>query len=155
MKTTLPEIEKYLKLLEETPRRLMKSIQSVDETRLQQRTKRESWSVNDILAHLRSCADVWGDSIERMLVEENPIVPYRHPRQWIKKTDYPKLPFHESLQAFVAQRKKLSKILKRLSLEEWSRAATIKGREHTVFTQIRRMAMHEQVHCEQIEELIE
>lgn len=155
MKATLPEIEKYLYLLEETPQRLLKSTQSVDETRLQQRSAKEQWSVNDILAHLRACADVWGDSIDAMLTEEHPTVPYRHPRQWIKKTDYPELPFHESLKAFTAQRKKLLKAVKRLSLEDWSREATIQGREHTVFTQVRRMAMHENVHCEQIESLLQ
>ncbi len=155
MKATLPEIEKYLQLLEETPQRLLKSTKSADEMRLQQRTAKEQWSVNDILAHLRACADVWGDSIDAMLAEEHPTVPYRHPRQWIKKTDYPELPFHESLKAFTAQRKQLLKILKRLSLEDWSRTATIQGREHTVFTQVRRMATHENVHCEQIESLLQ
>jgi hypothetical protein len=155
MKTVPSEIEKYLKLLEETPRRLLKSAKSFDEGRLQQRIKKETWSVNDILAHVRACADVWGDSIERMLAEENPTVPYRHPRQWIKKTDYPQLPFRESLKAFTAQRKKLLKVLKRLSFEDWLRSAKIKGHEHTVFMQVRRMAIHENVHCEQIESLLQ
>ncbi len=155
MKATLPEIEQYLHLLEETPRRLEKITKSFDEARLQHRTKKENWSVNDILAHLRACADVWGDSIEAMLAEEHPTVPYRHPRQWVKKTDYPELPFHESLKAFTAQRKKLLKALKGLPLEDWSRAAKIQGREHTVFTQVRRMAMHENIHCEQIESLLQ
>jgi hypothetical protein len=153
MKATPTEIEQYLQLLEETPRRLVIVTRSMDETRLQRRSEKESWSVNDILAHLRSCADVWGDSIDAMLAEEHPTVPYRHPRQWIKKTDYPKLPFHESLQAFKAQRKKLLKVLKALVFADWSRSAVIQGREHTVFTQVRRMAMHEQEHIEQIEEM--
>jgi hypothetical protein len=155
MKATSTEIATFLSLLEETPRLLAKLTKSIDEARLQRRTEKESWSVNDILAHLRACADVWGDSIDAMLAKEHPTVPYRHPRQWIKKTDYPQLPFHESLQAFTAQRKRLLKILKRLSFEDWSRAATIKGREHTVFTQVRRMAIHENVHCEQIESLLQ
>jgi hypothetical protein len=155
MKASLSEIETYLKLLEATPRRLAKITKSLGEARLHARTEKEIWSVNDILAHLRSCADVWGDSIERMLAEENPTVPYRHPRQWIKKTNYLELPFHESLTTFTAQRKKLLKILKRLSFEDWSRATMIKGSEHTVFTQVRRMATHENVHCEQIESLLQ
>lgn len=155
MKATFPEIETYLHLLEETPQRLLKSAKSVDETRLHQRTSKELWSVNDILAHLRACADVWGDSIAAMLAEEHPTVPYRHPRQWIKKTDYLELDFRESLIAFTAQRKQLLKALKRLSLEDWSRAATIQGREHTVFTQARRMVLHENIHCEQIESLLQ
>ena len=155
MKATLAEIEKYVKLLEETPRRVVRITKPFDEARLQLKTEKTLWSVNDILAHLRACADVWGNSIERMLAEENPTVPYRHPRQWIKKTDYPELPFRESFQAFVVQRKKFLKVLKSLSFEDWSRAALIKGREHTIFTQARRLAMHENVHCEQIESLLQ
>ena len=155
MKATLLEINEYLKLLEDTPRRLAKIAKPFDEAQLHRKTAKQPWSVNDILAHLRSCADVWGDSIDAMLAEDHPTVPYRHPRQWIKKTNYPKLPFRESLQAFTVQRKKLLKALKRLSFEDWSRAATIKGNEHTVFTQVRRMAMHENVHCGQIESLLQ
>lgn len=154
MKATLPEIAQYLKLLEETPRRIKQLTSSIDEVRLQRKTEKFPWSVNDILAHLRACADVWGDSIIAMLAEENPKVPYRHPRQWIKKTDYVELPFHESFQAFVTQRKKLLKALKTLSFEDWSRGALIQRREQTVFTQVRRMATHENVHCEQIESLL-
>ncbi|RPJ25720.1 MAG: hypothetical protein EHM33_13720 [Chloroflexi bacterium] len=90
-----------------------------------------------------------------MLTEQKPTVPYRHPRQWIKKTDYPQLPFHKSFKAFVAQRKKLMNVLKGLSFEDWLRVGIIKGREHTVFTQVRRLALHEQVHCEQIERFLQ
>lgn len=155
MRAARAEVEIYLKLLKETPRRLKRITKSVDELRLQRRIEKEAWSVNDILAHLRACADVWGDSIEQMLAEDTPVVPYRHPRQWVKKTDYPELPFHVSLQAFVTQRRKLLKALEQLLLEGWSRAAMIKGREHTVFTQVRRMAIHENKHCEQIESLLQ
>ncbi len=154
MKATQPEVEQYLEMLEETPRRIKRATGSMDGARLRRKTDLEPWSVNDILAHLRACADVWGDSIAAMLAEENPKVSYRHPRQWIKKTDYPQLRFQESFQAFVTQRKKLLKVLKPLAFADWSRAAIIQGREHTVFTQARRMATHESMHCEQIESLL-
>jgi hypothetical protein len=154
MKATPAEIAKYLNLLAETPRRIRRATQGFDEVRLQFKPDKDSWSINDILAHLRSCADVWGASIDAMLAAENPTVPYRHPRQWIKKTDYPELPFHGSLQVFVEQRQKLLKVLKPLAFEDWSRGALIKGREHTVFTQVRRMAQHENEHCGQIESLL-
>jgi len=155
MNITPAEIEKYLHLLSNTTHRLMKATQGFDDVRLQYKSDEKTWSANEILAHLRSCADVWGDSIEAMLAEDNPILPYRHPRQWIKKTNYPYLLFPESFKAFRMQRKKLLKILKSLSFEDWSRAAMIKHREHTVFSQTRRMALHEDVHCQQIEELLE
>ena len=155
MNITPDEIEKYLGLLSNTSRRIMKATQGFDDLRLQYRIDKKAWSVNDILAHLRSCADVWGGSIEAMLTQDRPTLPYRHPRQWIKKTDYPNLLFDESFQAFRMQRKKLLKILKSLSIEDWSRAAIIKHREHTVFSQTRRMALHEDVHCQQIEDLLQ
>jgi hypothetical protein len=154
MKTTSDEIETYLKLLAKTPRRIASVSKGIENTQLQRRTAKEPWSANDILAHLRSCADVWGKTIHEMLVKDNPTLPYVHPRQWIKKTDYPKLDFQLSLQAFTSQRKDLLKTLKRLSFEDWSHASMIKGREHTIFTQTRRMATHEDGHCEQIEEII-
>ena len=37
---------------------------------------------------------------------------------------------------------------------DWSRGAMIKDRRHTVFSQARRMALHEVTHCEQIEGLV-
>lgn len=155
MKATRPEIEKHLDLLTRTSRRITNATDGLEAARLQARTQKQPWSINDILAHLRSCADVWGEGIEAMLAEEKPTIPYRHPRQWIRQTDYPDLPFRASFEAFVAQRRKLLKVLKGLSFEEWSRAAIIQGREHTVFTQVRRMALHEQAHCEQIESLLQ
>jgi len=154
MKITPGEIEKYLKLLEETLHSIARAIKDIDAASLQDKPDEKIWSVSDILAHLRSCADVWGDSIAAMLTENIPTLPDLHPRQWIKETNYPELPFHESFQAFIKQRERLLITLKSLSFEDWSRAAMIGGRKHTVFTQARRMAKHEKEHCEQIESLL-
>ena len=85
MNITPDEIENYLSLLAATSRRLINATHGSDDVRLQYKSDEKAWSANEILAHLRSCADVWGDSIEAMLAEDNPTLPYRHPRQWIKK----------------------------------------------------------------------
>jgi hypothetical protein len=138
-------------VLEETPRLIVEAVRDIDGARLQDKSHTKNWSVNEILAHLRSCADVWGDSIAAMLTENIPTLPELHPRTWIKETNYPALPFHESFQAFVKQRERLLITLRDLSFEDWSRAAMIAGRKHTVFTQARRMAKHEKEHYEQIE----
>ena len=39
-----------------------------------------AWSVNDVLAHLRACADVWGDSIAAMLTGDQPRIKAINPR---------------------------------------------------------------------------
>ena len=90
-----------------------------------------------------------------MLTQDCPTQPHLSPRTWIRKTDYLKLAFRDSLQAYSAQRKALLSTLNSLALDDWSRPATIKGRRHTVFTQARRMALHEAVHCDQIEALLQ
>ena len=81
-------------------------------------------------------------------------LPDVHPRQWIMGTDYPAVPFCESFQAFADQRETLLIALRKLSFDDWSRGGMIGGRKYTVFSQARRMAKHENEHCEQIEELL-
>jgi hypothetical protein len=154
MKITPAGIEKILKVLEQTSRRISDATIHIDEERLYARLDKRSWSAKDILAHLRSCGDVWGDSIQSMLAEDHPKLPDLHPGQWIKQTNYAELEFHKSLKAYINQRRELLGALKTLSFEDWSRGAIIGGRKHTVFSQVRRMGKHETEHCEQLESLL-
>ena len=154
MKAMQKEIDRALSLLAETSLRIANATKEIDDALLQAKDHKRSWSANDILAHLRSCADVWGSSIDAMLIEVTPALPDVHPRQWIRGTDYPAVPFCESFQAFADQRETLLIALRKLSFDDWSRGATIGGRKYTVCSQARLMAKHENEHCEQIEELL-
>jgi uncharacterized damage-inducible protein DinB len=128
--------------------------QKVPEDQLHYKATKQEWSISDILAHLRSCSDVWGSTIEAMLGDKNPLLPDVHPRQWLKQTNYLHLRFDESFQALTHQRARLLSILKQLPLEDWSRSATIGRRKHTIFSQVRRMAKHEAGHAAQIESML-
>jgi hypothetical protein len=154
MKATPRDLEKYLKLIEETSHRIAAASGSINDARLQFKPDKNSWSANDILAHLRSCSDVWTYSIYAILAESEPMLPDINERKWAKVTRYSELPFAESFQAFSLQRENLLRVLKSLPFESWERSAIIFGRKHTVFTQTRRLAKHETEHIEQIEELL-
>lgn len=154
MEITSTEIEQALKSLAETPHRLATASSGLENAQLQTKPDETSWSANDILAHLRACADVWGKTIQAMLAQETPTLRHVSPRTWIRKTDYLELPFRESFQAFADQRNELLNTLKNLDFAAWSRGAMIKERRHTVFSQARRLAQHEHDHCEQIEALL-
>ena len=154
MNVTPAEIESVLKLLAQTPRSIRSVSSGQAPARLHFTANEQAWSANDVLAHLRSCADVWGKTIQAMLAQDNPTLPHVSPRSWIRKTDYRERVFRSSFQAFVKQRDELLNALRRLTLEDWTRAALIKGREHTVFSQARRMALHEHEHCGQIEAVL-
>ena len=105
-----------------------------------------------MVAHLRACADVWMFSIYAMLAEDEPALPDLDERKWAKVTAYTELEFYDLLQVYALQRAELINVLRDLPTESWARSATIAGRKHTVFSQVRRMALHEVEHCEQIEQ---
>jgi hypothetical protein len=147
-----------IELLTTTPRRIASATRGLNEGELNWRPAADSWSVNEILAHLRCCSDVWGESIARILKQDNPTFRYVSPRGWIRKTNYLKLEFHASFLAFRAQRAKLLKTLRALPGDGWSRPAQVKAgskpRKETVLSYAQRLADHECRHCEQINRVL-
>jgi hypothetical protein len=136
--------------ISETPQQITLLVKGYEENHLQLRADTKSWSANDILAHLRSCADLWTHSIYAMLAENEPVFSDINERKWARVTRYAELPFHQSFQAYSLQRVSLVSVLKGLPLELWERSAVIFKRRHTVFTQARRLAKHETEHLEQM-----
>jgi hypothetical protein len=116
------------------------------------------WSVNEVLAHLRSCADVWGGCIARIVAEDRPTFRAVDPRTWIKKKNYPRLEFGPSLRAFGRQRAELLSLLESLPPEGWARTATVTGAgkplERTVLFYAQWLARHERRHVDQIERTV-
>jgi hypothetical protein len=151
-------IEQVLSLLAVTPTRLTALTAGLVPTQLHIAPNQDEWSANDVLAHLRACADVWGNCITRIIAEDKPALRGISPRAWIKKTDYRELEFGPSLHSFATQRAELLAILQPLPPEGWSRTATVKDMvgkvfERTVLDYGQRLARHEQAHLEQIERL--
>jgi hypothetical protein len=78
-----------------------------------------------------------------------------HPRKWIKTTSpYTTQSFANSLEVFTLRRAALLIILRALSPADWAREGRITGKSHTVYSQVRRMVLHESGHCDQIEFLL-
>jgi hypothetical protein len=132
---------------------------NVPAARLQRPPSDHEWSVNDVLAHLRSCADVWGKYMAMIVTEDHPTIRAVNPRTWVESTDYPKLEFAPSFRAFAKQRKGLVSFLESLPEAAWSRSATVTGagrpRERTVLEYGRWLANHERTHVKQIARLVE
>ncbi|RMH72011.1 MAG: DinB family protein [Gemmatimonadetes bacterium] len=112
------------------------------------------WSLAEVLAHLRACAEVWSHSIVMMVAQSQPELAYIHPNTWMKTCRYAELPFAGAVQAFVIRRQELLYFLRGLDEHQWERTGRIKGREHSVYSQVRRMALHEEKHIIQIERLV-
>lgn len=150
-------IEQILSLLAAGPSRIAEYTAGLGEAQLHTAPAPGEWSANEVLAHLRSCADVWGKCIRTILDENKPTIRAVNPRTWIRDTDYLEQDFQPSLQVFTVQRADLLAILKPLRSKSWSRSATITGAgkplERTVLFYAEWMATHERPHLKQIQRI--
>jgi hypothetical protein len=151
-------IEEILSRLEAGPRRIASMTDGLTELPLHTPPSEGEWSANDLLAHLRSCNDVWGGYIHRMVAEDRPTIRVISPRTYIRRTDYPTLDFAPSLDAFTKARAELITLLKSLPPEAWLRTciATGAGRpnDRSVHGEGDALARHERAHLRQIEAVV-
>jgi hypothetical protein len=146
--------EQILSVLRDTPDRLRCLTGDLTEAKLHAAPEPGEWSVAEIAAHLRSCADVWGRAIETIVMTDHPTIRAVSPTTWIKSTDYREQAFASSLHAFSKQRDQLLALLGDLPHQGWSRSATVLGGgsplELTVQSYANRLARHERTHWRQV-----
>ena len=148
-------IEQILTLLAMTPQRIAAFTADLTPAQLRSAPETNEWSANEVLAHLRACADVWGNCIMAIVTEDRPTVRAVSPRTWIRETDYLELEFRPSLRAFATQRSQLLSVMQVMAPEDWSRTATVTGTgkllERTALFYAERLARHERAHVKQVE----
>ena len=153
-----PTTEQLLTMLAAAPPRLAALTADLASAQAHTPPAPGEWSANEVLGHMRSCADVWGNCIEIILAQDTPTIRAINPTTWIKQTDYPQQEFHASLQAFTQQRTNLLAVLEPLTPEAWSREATITGAGKPLVRTLRFyaqwLATHERPHIKQIERIV-
>ncbi|MBA3826225.1 MAG: DinB family protein [Ktedonobacterales bacterium] len=147
-----------LAMLAATPKRITEMTAGLSPAQLRTPPQPDAWSANEVLAHLRACADVWGECIKTILTQDAPTLRALNPTTWIKQTNYPTQAFQPSLHAFATQRADLLATLEPLTPTDWSRMATVTGAgnalERTVLSYAQRLAIHERPHLKQIARII-
>ncbi|MDQ6858046.1 MAG: DinB family protein [Chloroflexota bacterium] len=150
-------IDQILAALTEQPKAIAALTNDLSDRRLHASARRGEWSLNDVLAHLRSCSDMWGTYIATIVAEDRPRIKAMNPTTWITHTDYPDLEYGPSLRAFRRQRAGLLTLLRSLPKSDWSRMAIVTGagtpRERTVLEYAQRLANHERSHVKHIARL--
>ena len=158
MNETALTIDRILTDLAVQPKTIAALTAGLPRARLHRAASRDEWSINDVLAHLRSCSDMWGKYIATIIAEDHPTIRAMNPRTWIKRTNYPDLEFAPSLGAFRKQRAELLAILRPLGKTSWSRGAKVTGAgkplEVTVLDYARRLVDHERTHVNQIQRIV-
>jgi hypothetical protein len=151
-------IDEVLARLGEQPKAIAALTADLPRARSRRSPRRGEWSLNDELAHLRSCADMWGQYMALIVTEDHPTIRAMNPTTWIKSTNYRDLEFGPSVRAFTKQRAGLLALLRPLPKASWSRTATVTGagrpRERTVLEYARWLANHERSHLRHIERVV-
>lgn len=147
-------IEQVLTLLAETPGRIAALTAELGPPQLHTAPGPDEWSANDVLAHLRACADTWGNCMLAMIAADTPTLRAVNPLSWIKQTDYLGLEFRPSWRAFANQRADLLAALEPLPHPDWSRSATVTGAGRVLQRDVlfygRWLARHERQHLKQV-----
>ena len=150
-------IDQILSMLAAAPAKIARVTDGITEAQLHAAPNPGGWSANEVLAHLRSCADVWGNCVMTIINQDKPTIRAVNPRTWIKSTDYLEQEFQPSLRVFTLQRTKLLTILESIKPNVWLRSATVTGAgkplERTVHTYAESIAIHERPHLKQIQRI--
>ena len=151
-------VEQILAMLRETPGRIAALTAGLTPAQLRAAPAHGEWSANEVLAHLRACADVWGGCIGVILAQDTPTLRAVDPRTWMAQTDYPAQAFAPSLDAFTTQRAALLAVLEPLTPDGWSRSANVTGAGkplvRTVQSYAAWLARHERPHVKQIQRIV-
>lgn len=157
MSRSLLSVAQVLTLLPETPPRIATLTAGLLPDQLRATPTDGGWSANEVLAHLRACADVWGNCIVAIVTQDTPTLRAVDPRTWLRNTDYLEQEFLPSLQAFATQRADLLAVVKPLAPEGWSRTAIVTGAgkvlERTVQFYAQWIARHERTHLKQLQRI--
>ena len=157
MTENAPATAQVLTMLAAGPPRIAGLTAALAPTQLHVSAAPGEWSANEVLAHLRPCADMWGKCMTEILTLDHPTLRAINPTTWIEKTDYREQPFARSFAAFSAQRTELLAMLAPLTPAAWARAATVIGAgkplERTVLFYAAWLARHERPHIKQIERI--
>jgi hypothetical protein len=137
-------------LLDSHPKQIAALTAGLPRVRLQKTPVLGEWTINDVLAHLRSCSDARGEFMRVMLAADTPTLRAVDPRTLIEQTDYRELEFATSFRSFARQRARLLSFLKALPRKHWSRTAVVTGggppRTRSVLFYAQWLARHEAAH---------
>jgi len=147
-----------LAALARTPVRIEAAATRLRAEQLPARPAEGAWSANEVLWHLRACADVYGEQVARIVEEDQPRWRHVSPRARMKRTRYDELPFADSFAAFQQQRIELVERLEQLPPQAWQRFAFVRTEKGeapvSLLQRLSGMAQHEAVHCDQFEALV-
>ena len=147
--------EAIIAALENAPGIILPLVREVPAAVLKRRPKPGKWSAHEHACHLAVVHKIFFQRLDAMLSNPKPrITPY-NPDQNEVEDHLLKMELDESLERFVADRRRLVETLMALRPEDWSRTAEHPEYSHySIFIMFRHLALHDLFHAYRIEELL-
>src|SRR5688500_19851185 len=76
-------IDQVLTQLTEQPKAIAALTAGLPRARLHRAPSRDEWSINGVIAHLRSCSDIWGQCMAKINAEDHQTIRAMKATTWI------------------------------------------------------------------------
>jgi hypothetical protein len=151
MDTTIAIVE----ALQRAPDVVLPLVREVPTEVLKRRPAPRKWSAHEHACHLALVHWLFFDRLDEMLASPAPVITPYDPGQNDADDRLLKMDLEDSLQQYAEDRRRLVDRLRRLSPDEWGRAAEHGEYSHySVFIMFRHLALHDFLHAYRIEELL-
>lgn len=149
-KATSKSIATVMEVLTTTPLRFASFIKDLSDEQRRQPLTLGEWSLQEVIVHVYNVARVSTDRIYHAGLAENPTIPYIHPQRDLSTHLQLEqvLSLDEIFTMYRLERLTLLGVLNRLRTDDWVRPFTLQEREHSIYSEARRIASHEIEHIE-------
>jgi|SaaInlStandDraft_1057018.scaffolds.fasta_scaffold125248_1 hypothetical protein len=149
------KFHEFINTLKATPSELLKQSKFISEEQSILKPSPKEWCYKEVVVHMLSCSSLWSNSIHLMLSLNNPVITFVHPNKYYPKTGWLSLKITDLIKLYTLNRKEFIYSIEGLSLKKIERTGIIKERTHSVYSQVRRMALHELNHKNQLQRTAE
>jgi DinB superfamily len=152
---TLQVTTSIIAALTRAPEIVVPLVREVPAHILKRRPAPRRWSAHEHACHLAHVHALFFDRLEHMLAAPAPVIEPYLPGDQDSDDLLMRMDLDESLDRFVADRRRLVARLDALSPAEWARSAEHgEYRTYSVFIMFRHLALHDFLHAYRIEELL-
>jgi hypothetical protein len=144
-----------LSALEFSPRIIVSMVHEAPVEIIKRRPSSGDWSIHEIACHLARVHPLFFYRLDLMLREDYPLIKPYNPGEDETPDALLSMDLEATLEQFVQERSRLLNRLRKLSPQEWARAAEHpEYARYSIFIMFRHLALHDQMHAYSIEELL-
>ena len=149
------ELKKHIEAAEKSPKEIAAAVSGLAPATLRYKPAPEKWSILEILAHLADIEIVYAYRLRQMLADEKPVIAPIDQDAWAKHLDYLEAAAPELVAAYGLNRYQTVRLLRRLKVDDLSKAAfhPESKKDVTVAELVGMMSGHGTNHLAQIEKL--